>query len=172
VRFSVAELFHSAAGASRVYDVSEDITDIDEDLAVLTPLAGEIRLMRTDSGILVIGHLGTQVRLACRRCGILVSVPVEVEIEEEFLPSVEISTGAAIPSEDGEDEAIRTDGKHILDLTEVIRQDLWLAMPTLPLCSPQCRGLCPHCGANLNEGPCGCQHQGGEPRLAVLRGLL
>lgn len=172
MRFNVAQLLKSPTGASREYDLNEDIAGIDRDLDVIETLTGKIRFLRTDKGILVTGHLQTEVRVPCRRCLAPVTAPVEFDLEEQFRPSVDIFTGAAIPVEDGEDEATRTDGHHILDLTEVIRQNLLLAIPISPLCSPHCRGLCPDCGANLNEEPCSCQHEEGDPRLAVLRELL
>jgi uncharacterized protein len=172
VRFNVAQLLKSAAGAGRKYDLNEDIAGIDGNLDVTIPLTGKVRLVRTDDGILVTGHLQTEVRVPCGRCLAPVAVPVEFDLEEQFRPSIDISTGAAIPVEDGEDEATRTDGHHILDLTEVIRQNLLLALPVSPLCDPHCRGLCPDCGADLNEGPCSCQREEGDPRLAVLRELL
>ena len=172
VRFNVAELLKSTAGVSEAHDVNEDIASIDKDLDIVELLTGKVRLMRTSTGILVTGHLCTKVRMPCRRCGVPVSVPVGLDLEEEFRPFVDIFTGAVIPVSDDEDEATRTDEHHVLDITEVVRQNLWLAMPMSPLCSPQCQGLCPSCGANLNNGPCGCQHEDGDPRLAALRELL
>jgi len=46
-----------------------------------------------------------------------------------------------------------------------------LALPSKPLCRPDCKGLCPRCGQNLNEGACRCGDESGDPRLAALRGL-
>ena len=50
--------------------------------------------------------------------------------------------------------------------------DLLLALPTKHLCREDCRGLCPHCGKNLNEGLCGCREDKVDPRLAVLAQLM
>nr|MBC7244309.1 DUF177 domain-containing protein [Chloroflexota bacterium] len=172
MRFNVAQLLKSPAGASREYDLDEDITGIDEDLDIVSMLLGRVRLLRTGSGILVTGHLQTEIRVPCRRCLTPVTVSVVLELEEHFRPSVDILTGALLPLEVGEDEATRTDLHHILDLTEVVRQNLLLGVPIAPLCSPQCRGLCPQCGKNLNEGPCDCQYEESDPRLMILHGLL
>jgi uncharacterized protein len=120
----------------------------------------------------VTGHLQTEVGLPCRRCLAPVAVPVALDLEEQFRPSIDLITGHALPLEGGEEEATRTDARHILDLTEVVRQNLLLTLPMSALCSSQCRGLCPDCGANLNEGPCGCQREEADPRLAALRDLL
>jgi DUF177 domain-containing protein len=62
------------------------------------------------------------------------------------------------------------DGEEV-DLTPLIREQTLLALPTRPLCREDCRGLCPRCGANLNQGDCGCPTEAGDPRLSVLRSL-
>ncbi|MGQ9492373.1 MAG: YceD family protein [Anaerolineae bacterium] len=172
MRFNVAQLLKSPAGASREYELDEDITDIDEDLDIVSTLVGRVRFLRTGEGILVTGHLQTEILIPCRRCLTPVAVSIELDLEEQFRPSVDILTGAILPLEAGEDEATRTDLHHILDLTEVVRQNLLLGVPMAPLCRPQCRGLCPQCGKNLNEGPCGCQQEESDPRLMILHGLL
>jgi len=172
VEFNVAQLLRSAVGTSRQYGLDEDIVGIDPDLEIVKPLVGKIRLFRTSDGIWVTGRLHTEVRVLCRRCSKPFTLPVDLDLEEQFRPSVDITTGAAIPIGDAEDAATRIDGHHILDLTEVVRQDLLLALPMSPLCSPLCRGLCPGCGADLNTEPCTCQSEEGDPRLAALRQLL
>jgi uncharacterized protein len=58
-----------------------------------------------------------------------------------------------------------------VDLAPLLREAMILSLPTVPLCSDECRGLCPHCGANRNVGRCGCHDDWVDPRLAVLRSL-
>jgi len=58
-----------------------------------------------------------------------------------------------------------------IDLTPLVHEQLILALPTRPLCGEACRGLCPRCGANLNDGACGCPPAPADPRLAVLHAL-
>ncbi len=172
MRFNVAQLLKSSVGASREYELDEDVAGIDADLDVVEPLIGKVKLLRTGNGILVTGRAHTVVRMPCRRCLMPTKVPVDLELEEDFHPSIDIITGAELPLQDEEDEACRTDEHHILDLNEVVRQGLWLALPMSALCRPDCRGLCPNCGANLNEGACDCQPEEWDPRLAVLRDLM
>ncbi len=59
-----------------------------------------------------------------------------------------------------------------LDLDELVREDILLDLPSKYLCSPDCKGLCPKCGKNLNEGPCGCENDEIDPRLEILKSLL
>ena len=59
-----------------------------------------------------------------------------------------------------------------LDLDELMREDILLELPTKFLCREDCKGLCPVCGKNLNEGPCGCDGHPADPRLEVLGKLI
>ena len=56
-----------------------------------------------------------------------------------------------------------------IDLGEVVREHVALQLPMKPVCRDDCRGLCPQCGANWNEGTCDCRPDDMDPRLAVLR---
>jgi uncharacterized protein len=60
----------------------------------------------------------------------------------------------------------------IIDLTPVLREYTLLEIPISPLCQPDCKGLCPICGNNLNEGDCNHEDESGDPRLASLKRLL
>lgn len=172
MKFNVAQLLKSPAGASREHDLDDDISGIDPGLEVVKPLTGRVKLLRTNEGILVTGHAQTQVCVPCRRCLTPTMVAVEFDLQEQFCPSIDLITGATIQMEDGEDLATRIDSRHMLDLTEVVRQNLLLSVPLSPLCDLQCRGLCPGCGANLNEEACTCQREESDLRFSALRELL
>jgi uncharacterized protein len=77
-----------------------------------------------------------------------------------------------LPVSDTEEDATTIDEHHVLDLTEVVRQALFLAMPMNPICKDDCAGLCPQCGSNLNQEQCQCERDTVDPRLEVLRQLL
>lgn len=59
-----------------------------------------------------------------------------------------------------------------IDLDELIRTDILLELPTKFLCNPDCKGICPQCGKNLNQGPCHCNTYQMDPRLEVLKKLI
>ena len=69
-------------------------------------------------------------------------------------------------------DAFSIDSQHVLDITEAIRQYAVLALPMKPLCKPDCQGLCPHCGRNLNEGQCSCPQKSVDARWTKLKELL
>jgi len=172
VKFNVAQLLKSTVGASRQYEFNDDIAGIDPELEIVKPLKGKVRFLRIGDGILVTGRLQTEVRVNCRRCLEPFDVSVSFKLEEQFRPSIDVSTGAPIRLEDGEDVTARIDPHHMLDLTEVVRQNLLLALPLSLLCNVLCHGLCPSCGANRNHETCTCQTEEGDPRLDALRQLL
>jgi uncharacterized protein len=73
-------------------------------------------------------------------------------------------------AEDDLTTAFYRDG--MLDIIELLREQFQLALPMKPLCTEDCRGLCPECGANLNHASCGCVPKWEDPRLAALKGLV
>jgi uncharacterized protein len=73
--------------------------------------------------------------------------------------------------EDEESPDIRLffEGTLDLNLDELMRQSILLALPLKPLCADDCRGLCPQCGHRLSEGPCHCAPETTNPQLTALR---
>lgn len=168
MEINVSHLFKAPIGTVRNYEVNE-VVDITGDGSG-SLIQGEVRLMRTDRAILVKGALHTEIEATCSRCLSLFSCPLTISIEEEYFPTVDIVSGAplSLPEEAG---CFTIDEHHILDLTEAIRQYALLAMPMKSLCREDCAGLCPNCGYNLNEMPCGCPAQEVDPRWAKLEKL-
>jgi len=166
MRFNVAQLLKGATGSSRRYQIREGIEDLDPELVIREPLVGQIEMVRTADGILVRGELTTVVELQCDRCLEPFIQEVGFEIEEEFHPAIDMSTGAQLSYDEVE---TRIDEHHILDLTELVRQSIFLALPMHPVCRLDCLGLCDRCGQNLNEGPCGCEESTVDPRLEILK---
>ena len=164
---NVSQQLRGPVGSVRDYEVSEVI-----DIAGSGSLVqGELRLMRTDRGILAKGTLHTEIEATCSRCLSSFSCPLALNIEEEYFPTVDVVSGArlAVPDEPG---CFTIDEHHTLDLTEAICQYAILAIPMKPLCREDCAGLCPSCGHNLNHGPCDCPPQEMDPRWSELSKLL
>lgn len=108
----------------------------------ITPLGGihyDLRIQDLGSELLVQGRVWLPVQYICARC----AQPFETVAEDnEFVRSIEINQ--------------QTD---FVDLTEEAREAMILAFPGYPVCRETCQGLCPMCGKNLNEGPCGCREE-------------
>jgi uncharacterized protein len=169
MQVNVAQLLKEPIGATRNYKVSEMV-----DIAGATggkKVQGEIRLVRTQQGIMVRGALHTEVELTCSRCLNLFSYSATINIDEEYAPTIDVVSGIPLPPPE-EPGTFLINEQHIIDLTEAIRQYLLLAIPMKPLCREDCAGLCQHCGRNLNQGPCHCSPQGIDPRWSALSKLL
>lgn len=173
MQFNVAQLLKGPTGNQRQYDLEVEIDGLDPELQTLQSLSGTVILMRTSQGILARGKLQTTLLGTCRRCLEPCEIEAHLDLEEEFHPTVPIG-GVPLDaiSDEGFDEALLIDEHHILDLSEVVRQALWLVGPSEGLCSPSCGGLCPRCGGNRNLGECGCMEADIDPRWLALQTLL
>ena len=124
-------------------------------------VTGEVRNM---AGVLVLTATAeTVLHTFCDRCGKALIRPKTVSFEHMLAQKLE--------NEDNADDEIilLQDGE--VDVEDLARTAFILEMDTKTLCSEDCKGLCPICGADLNEGPCGCKKEV-DPRLAVLAKLL
>jgi uncharacterized protein len=173
MRYNVAQLLKGPIGARRQYTLRVEPTDLDAELRALSPLVGSITLTHTSRGVLVEGTIYTVLRAACRRCLADCEVEVQLELEEEFRPTVPVGDRPWEPvTEDDFDDALLLDAHHTLDLGEVIRQGLWVAAPMEALCRQDCLGICPECGENRNSDQCHCLEPAIDPRWASLQALI
>jgi uncharacterized protein len=170
-QWNVAQLLKEPIGATRNYDVLATVLNDEAEVSQAAPLAGQINMLRTSQGILVDGALDGVIVAECSRCLRPVTLPVSIELEEEFKPTVDVLRGTYMPV-DEEDEALLIDEHHILDIAEVLRQAVLLEAPMQVLCRPDCAGFCQTCGKDLNEGPCGCTPADSDPRWEQLNDLL
>ncbi len=166
--WNVAGLLAEPPGSSRDYLVAGVVIDLGEDLRLADPIEGRVRLARTNRGLLVRADLETSLDMPCSRCLRDVEVPLELRIEEEALPSVDLQTGVPLRTS-AEPEALRLTGHHDLELEQTVREAIQLAEPIAPLCELDCPGLCPVCGERLTGGPHDHGEEAIDPRLEVLR---
>jgi len=165
MQINVSQQLKASIGSIRNYEVSGTIDVADDGSGSI--VQGKVKLMRTNRGILTKGVLRNEVEVTCSRCLSLFSCPLSLNIEEEYFPATDVVSGVSLPVPQ-EPGCFIIDEHHVLDLTEAIRQYVLLAIPMKPLCRQDCAGLCPHCGHNLNEGPCGCMPQEADPRWSEL----
>jgi len=106
-------------------------------------------------GIVASGVISAPWRADCRRC--LRPVDGEAVVPFRELYEEDATEGDSYP--------LKGD---MLDLEPLAREAVLVELPWAPLCMPDCRGLCPDCGADLNTSPCGCRRSGGDERWAAL----
>ena len=153
MQINVSQQLKAPVGAARNYELSETTEVAGSESTV----KGQVKLTRTDRGILASVALHTEVEVTCSRCLISYNYPLSLNIEEEYFPVTDTVTGAPIPLPD-EPGCFTIDEHYLLDLSGAINQYALLTIPMKPLCRKDCAGLCPNCGHNLNDGPCNCRN--------------
>jgi uncharacterized protein len=173
VKLNVAQLMKSPVGTTREYDLEEMRREV-EDQKLARPVRVHLHLVRINDGLLARGDVETALMADCSRCTEPAEQPLSFHFEEQFRPTIDIVTGqpAKPDEEDPGDPVYTIDANHTMDVDEVIRQGVVIETPMHPLCKPNCPGLCPRCGANLNQGPCECEPDAPSgPMAAMLRDL-
>ena len=108
--------------------------------------------------LFVDGRVEIGLILRCARC--LEHFPYNLTENFEF--GVKLKEKGVKRVELWEKDLVEVDKNGEIDLAKRVRDAIFLAIPTFPLCSEDCKGLCPICGANLNKGSCQCQRSEGD----------
>ena len=138
----------------------------DSGLVWSEPVDVHLRVSEAGSGEVVgRGHVKGKLRQECRRC----LEPVDGKFDAE-LTIVFVGGESRAESEEAGEYPFNP-GAVELDLSDAVREEVILAMNPYVVCDPECPGLCPKCGANLKEGPCGCEETETDPRWDALREL-
>jgi uncharacterized protein len=158
LKMQVGYLLNETKGFSRETEFDIPTLRVSDDMT-LDYLRGSLKMSRTSRGILVQGVLHTSIEAECNRCLNETWVDLDVPIEEVYV----------YPPEADSEYNVGDDG--ILDLAPLVREEVILVTPLGILCKSDCAGLCPNCGENLNDGPCGCDQDNIDPRFNVLKDL-
>ncbi len=162
MKYRLSRLVTASLGTHTTIKVQEVAQALDKDLEI-DFLRGEIQFTRVNKGIYAQGRLQTRAHLSCVRCLEPFSYSFNFEITELYVFSRQYGIEEPI-------YLIEPDGT--ADITEPTRQQVWINLPLQPLCRPDCQGLCPQCGVNLNHESCACQEETVDPRFAMLKELL
>ena len=114
------------------------------------------------------GRVSAELELQCARC--LEPVPQEVERKFDLLyrPQGADAGKEELSVTDAEAEIGYYQGEGLL-LEDALREQVLLALPLKVICREDCKGLCPHCGTNLNLGQCSCAEPADDPRWSALK---
>ncbi|NLI15262.1 MAG: DUF177 domain-containing protein [candidate division Zixibacteria bacterium] len=148
---SAEELDIAVEGAKFPYSIEADFTGT---------MSGDEIICQVD--------IRTEAEVECSRCLELFNLPIESRLQYvvQMLDPVPETT------DDDDDFEIIPKAQAELDISQRVRESIILAIPIKPLCSDDCKGLCPMCGANLNEGLCGCVPDKSDERWDVLKKLF
>ncbi len=162
---NVVGLLKEPIGATRVYPVHLDAFELDEDL-LGEDVRGEVKLTRLRNAVMATVRVRGGVALECARCLRTYGQGFDAEFTEEYRQTVDVRTGVGLIHELGEptdDEVSTIDETHELDLADVLRQEILVALPMRPDCGEACPG--PH---TLESGEAAAV----DDRLSALARLL
>jgi uncharacterized protein len=142
LRLNIGYFYNKPIGTSRDVPVGADQLTIDD--LVVKNLESTVRISRTREGLLLQVKGEAEIQTICVDCLIEFFLPVHFEFEELY----------QFPSRYREETDLVLPDDGYIDLSELYREYLILALPIRRLCQPDCKGLCVVCGANLNESIC------------------
>jgi len=147
-----------------------EIHEAIESDAILSPIKARLRIEKVGTEVLVKGDLTADIKLQCSRClkdfYSVLTVPVDVV----YHPVGELKEDKHEIKVEELDMDFYSGEE--LDLIHLMREQIILNIPMKPLCSDLCKGICPKCGMDLNEGSCSCSGKDIDPRLKILKKWL
>jgi len=177
MEFLVSELERAAAEFE--LEIAQGAIDFGEEAVLVGNLAtsGRAELISEHRGpkeivpdIRLRGRYAGRFEVPCARCIEPVEIPLSAEFDLIFRP-LGADTEAPERSITASETEIGYYQKDSLLLEDVLREQVLLSLPVRTLCKPDCKGLCPSCGANRNLQPCSCDQGKPDPRWAALTGL-
>jgi uncharacterized protein len=132
-------------------------------------ITGSVHLSKHGHDILVRGNLSGRMELACSRCLEPFTAPAAIEFDLLLVPGPVSADAKEELSPDDLDLDYYTG--ETVDLESIVREQIILMLPLKPLCEEACKGLCPHCGANLNRETCTCSTDAVDSPFARLAKL-
>ena len=145
-------------------DLETEGIDVASDITV----RGEAR--KNAAGVEVEGTIKGSLKIDCTRCLKPVESPLDTAFDVSFISRENAPGDRELQLQQADLSADVLPGDE-LDLSELAREQILLSLPEQTFCREDCRGLCPACGKDLNEGDCDCENDEIDPRWAALKGL-
>ena len=170
MRIELENLEGSRGDFAHVYQPDE-LNPVDERISLTEPVtvSGKVRLAGNE--VFVNGHVETRAQVECDRCLQPVEVPVNTDFALEYITGPEYESGGVAELTEDEMSVSVFDGEAI-DVDEIVKEQIVLAVPTRMLCREDCKGICPECGTDRNTGDCSCATNDIDPRWAALKNLI
>jgi uncharacterized protein len=169
MRIELENLEGSKGDFAHVYH-PDDLNPVDERVNLTGPatVSGKVRLAGNE--VFVNGHVVTRAQVECDRCLQPIEAPVNADFALEYISGSEYESSGAAELTEAEMSVSVFDGKAI-DVDEIVKEQILLAVPTRMLCREDCKGICPECGTDRNTGDCSCDTNDIDPRWAALKKL-
>ena len=148
----------------------EQLAAGDEAFRVAAPVTLAFDIYKDKDQFRLIGSVQTTLELPCSRCLEPFIWPVASSFDLRYQPHAR-NAGEGEREIEEDDLTTAFYENDTIDLGQLMREQFYLALPMKPLCRDDCKGLCPTCGTNRNNGACQCTNSWDDPRLAALKSL-
>lgn len=169
MRIELENLEGGKGDFAHVYQPDE-LDPVDERIRLTEPatVKGKVRLSGNE--VFVNGHIDTRAQVECDRCLQQIELPVSADFALEYITGSDYeSSNLAELTEDA--MAVSVFDGETIDVDEIVKEQIVLAVPTRVLCREDCKGICPECGIDKNTGECQCVTDDIDPRWAALKNL-
>jgi uncharacterized protein len=170
MRIEVDKLNEAGAPFAIVY-APEELQLEDELTRLVSEAKLEGRASKWREQVRLRGAINASVEVRCDRCVAPVVIPVNTDFDVTYVPTEVLTTDAEATELQEDDLTFATYEDDELDIDELAREQLLLALPARHLCREDCKGLCLTCGEDLNTQLCHCEQQETDPRWAALAAL-
>ncbi len=168
MKIDVTEL-RRVIGREAEYRFTQQIEPLElgGDSITFSPAEVDVKMLNSGESITGYFKVHTEAQMVCSRCLEPFSEPVDIEfsVTYQYTASLEES------EPEGDEDVVFYEGD-LIDVSDDVRQQVVLALPMKPICTPDCKGMCASCGKNLNNEACDCVKEDVDVRLAVLKDLL
>lgn len=167
MRIEIEKLEGGRGDFAHVYQPDE-LNPVDERVNLAGPAEVKAAIRRTGQAVAVNGRIETRVKLECDRCLKLLELPVSADFALEYITEADYESSSVAALSEEEMSVSVFDGESI-DVDEIVKEQILLAVPVRTLCREECKGICPECGIDLNTGQCDCAAEEVDPRWAALK---
>ena len=147
----------------------EELEFDESELSLVEPVAVQGRIRRKPGEVELSGELHTRVAIPCSRCLKVVELPIEVNFVERFATTV--AWRSEEQHELSQDDLNLGVVDEAIDLEDLVKEEIVLALPGQVLCDENCKGICPNCGADRNAADCKCETRQVDARWEKLKDL-
>jgi uncharacterized protein len=169
MRIELDKLEGKSSAFAHTYEADEIVLDEENTRLTEAPQING-RLTRSGHEVRLQGTITARAEVDCDRCLKALSVPVLTDFDVTYVPAADYYDAASAELQE-EDLGLSVFDGEAIDLDELVREQVLLAMPPRMLCAEECRGLCPVCGADKNREECACEVREIDPRWAGLARL-
>ena len=170
MRFELASLDGGKGTFSHVYEPGDLVLE-DERVTLLDAPSVSGRIRQKDRRVHVSGNVTARVRVECDRCLKTIELPVDSHFKLEYVTAEDYQAQQDLELTEEDLDLSIFDGESI-DIDELVKEELLLAVPDHVVCNEDCKGMCAVCGVNKNSTNCGCETHEVDPRWAGLKELV